>query len=160
MVGVGDESFINEDAVALPLRPTLEWSRNQVPETAFGDGRLGGQHAVEGVEIQRRLHSHGFRDKRAAEVARQFRIDRLGEEEPDMAAVARTRSLDMRLESALRCRLSERPDGVFPAVLVEIEDEQVRLRIVVEHVEPNDVAESFVSAFEVRNQRGVRNRRK
>ena len=77
---------------------------------------------------------HGLGDEIAAHLAREARCDRDGEEEPDVCAIARARSLDSSGQTDAPARLNERADILDPRALVEVDREEPASLVVEERV--------------------------
>ena len=90
-IGVGSALFVDEDAVARFPRLFLQRQGDQVAESALGQRVLVGKEAVVGIEADLRPALHGFGEQVGAEPPCQGGGNGLGEEQPDMAAVAGAR---------------------------------------------------------------------
>ena len=88
---MGLEILIEENAVAVLARTALEGKRDEIAEAAFRHGVLTREEAVIGSEPDIRVSLHRLGQQKRSEAAREGGGHRLGEDDPDMPAIARTR---------------------------------------------------------------------
>ena len=113
-------ALIEKEAVAVLARFPLQRQGDQIAQSAFRERILAGEEAVIGVQADLRPALHGLRQQEGAHLARQRGRNWLGEEEPAVPAVARTRALqsDRRLVG-LAC-LQKRVGILQPRRFVEV----------------------------------------
>lgn len=114
------ESVIDEDAVAGFARTTLQGQSDEVAEAAVGHGILIGEEAIIGLEAEVGGAFHGFGQDVRSQPAGQCCRDRLGEEDPDMAAVAGAGAFHRRRHALDPACLQEGGDVLTPGCLVEV----------------------------------------
>src|SRR4051794_35556862 len=98
----------------------LQWKGDQIPEPTNRHGVLTGKEPIVGVEPNVGASFHGFRDQKGAQTAGLCRRDWFGKEDPNVPAVARTRSLKDRGNSFLSARRHERASVSLPILLIKV----------------------------------------
>ena len=106
----------------LPMlaRPALQGQGDQIAEAAERHGVLARKEAIIGGEADFGAPLHRLRDHRRAELPGGPCGDRLGEEDPDMAAVAGSGPFEGGGQRLSPGRCPATPGVVRPALLVEI----------------------------------------
>ena len=132
VVGVGVHLVVEEDRVALLPRAVLKGQRDEVAETCARHRVLARKEPVVRVHAELVTRRHRLRDEVAAHFACGPRGDGLREEEPDVRAVAGSRSLDQGGQPEPPRRLHERANVLLPRGLVEVGGEKPA-RLVSEH---------------------------
>lgn len=141
---------VNEDRVPCLPRFVLERQRDQVPETASRHRVLTREETVVRLHAQLVPARHRFGDEIAAHLARDVRRHRRRKEEPDVGAVARSRSLHRGGKTDAPARLDERAYVVRPCALVEVHGEEPAGFVFEERVHTH-----HVTAREMPDDRGI-----
>ena len=93
---MGIETVVQKDGVAALPWTALQGQRDEIAEAAGRHGVLAREEPVVGREPDIRVALHRLGDQMGAETACEGGGHRLGEENPDMPAVARTRAFESR----------------------------------------------------------------
>jgi hypothetical protein len=137
---MGLESVVEELGVTDVASRTLERQGNQVPEPGARKNVLAGEQPVVGVDPERGTASHRGRQDHEPEPPCLRGRNRVGEEEPDMGAVARSGSLDRRVEAEGTTRNREGLQIGAPRAAVEINRKQPATVIGKQRIDPDDLA--------------------
>ena len=124
LIGMGLESLVEKDAVAALPWTALQGQRDEIAEAARGYRVLAREEPVVRLEPDIRVALHRLGDQMGAETARESGGHRLGEEYPDMRAIARTRSLESRRHALRPAGFKESARVPSPVLLVEIGGEK------------------------------------
>lgn len=116
----GLELIVEEHRVALLAGGVLERQRDEVAEAAPRQRILAWEEPVVGVHAQLVAPGHGLGDQVTAHPPRAHGRNRLREEEPDVGAVPRTRSLHGGRKTNPPASRNEREHIVVPGALVEV----------------------------------------
>ena len=87
---MGPQIIIDEHAIPMLPRVTLQWQRDQVAKATARHRVLARKQAIVGLEANLRPPVHRPRQQERPETARVRGRDGLGEEQPDVAAVTGT----------------------------------------------------------------------
>ena len=120
LVGVRVEVGVNEHTVARLARRKLQGERNQVPEPSLGHRVLVGEKAIVGIETELMPALHGSRENHASQFARGNRRQRTIKEDPNVAALPGTRTLQGSGHAQLLAGLKESLGVILPSLLVEV----------------------------------------
>ena len=96
---MGLEPVVEEFGVTCVAGSTLQGKGDEISESAARKDVLAWEQAVVGVDTERRTLSQSGGQDREAEPSCFRGGDRFAEKEPDMGAVARSGSLDCRVEA-------------------------------------------------------------
>ena len=129
LVGMGIETVVQEDAVAALPWAALQRQRNEIAEAAGRHGVLAREEPVVGLEPDIRVELHRLGDQMGAETAREGGGHRLGEEDPDMRAIARTRALESRRHVLRAAGFQKGARVPLPARLVEVGGENLLIGV-------------------------------
>ena len=124
MVGMRLETIVEEETVAAFSRAALERQRDEIAKAAGRHGVLAREEPVVGLEPDIRVALHRLGDQMGAEAARDGGGHRLGEEDPDMPAIARTRSFEGRRHPLRPAGFKESVRIPPPGLLVEVGGEK------------------------------------
>ena len=113
-------AVIEKDAIATLPRSLLKRQGDQVAETALRKRVLVGEETVVRIKPDARPAFHRFGQEVRAELARQRGRNRLLEEEPDVPAIARTRTLESRRQIQTTTGFEERSRVLLPLRLIQI----------------------------------------
>src|SRR5258708_54993 len=132
LVGVWNEVFVEEHAVAGFPRPFLQRQRDEISEAALRKCVLIGKKSV--VRIQADVGSalHGFGQDMRSKPPRQRRGDRLVEENPNVCSVTGARALQRGWNAQTTASFPKCLRVLSPAFLVEI-DGQEKAGFVLKH---------------------------
>ncbi|TMA33309.1 MAG: hypothetical protein E6J79_18055, partial [Deltaproteobacteria bacterium] len=117
---MGNEAIVDEDGIAALTGLVLQRQGDQVAEASPGQRILVGKEPVVGRHRQLMAARHRFGDQVAPHASRRGSRHRRGEEEPDVRAISRSRTLDGRREPNRPGGLDEGGDVVGPRRLVEV----------------------------------------
>jgi len=120
LVGVWVEVGVNEHAVARLAWHKLQGERNQVPDPSLGHGVLVWKKTIVGIEAKLMPAFHGSRENQASQFARGYRRQGTIKEDPNMAALPRTRTLQGSRHIQLMAGLKKSLSVIFPSLLVEV----------------------------------------
>src|SRR5262249_29826861 len=118
------EHVVDEHAVAVLARPSLQRKRDEVAEAAARHRVLARKKSVVGLEADLWAAVHGPRQQHRCEAARLEGRDGVGKEKPDVAAVAGARPLERGRNSELATRGQKCERVTRPALVVEVDGEK------------------------------------
>jgi len=119
------ELFVQENGVSQLPRLLLQRQRNQISKPSFGQRVLIREKPVIGTEPDFGTPLHCLGQKMRTQLACQTRWNGLFEEQPDVAAVARTRPFQGGWQVPLAAGLEECVGVLLPVLLVEIDRQEV-----------------------------------
>lgn len=159
IVRQGLELIVEEHGVPLLTRGVLERQRDEVAEAAPRQRVLAWEEPVVGVHAQLVAPGHGLGDQVTAHPPRAHGRNRLREEEPDVGAVPRTRSLHGGRKTNPPASRHEREHIVAPGALVEVDGEEPAGLVLQKRVHPHHLPALQVGKHRCivhRNERLVR----
>src|SRR5215831_15403254 len=124
LIGMRLELVVDEHAVAALARPSLQGERDEIAEAAAWHRVLARKQPVVGLEADLRPAVHGPRQQHRCEAACLVGRDGVGEEQPDVAAVAGARPLECGRNSELATLGQECESVARPALVVEVDGEK------------------------------------
>src|ERR1700751_1759658 len=119
------ELFVQENAVSHLPRPLLQRQRDQISKPSFGQRVLIRKKAVIGTEPDFGTSLHCLGQKMRTQLAGQTRWNGFFKEQPDVAAVAGTRSFQCDWQVALAAGFEECAGVLLPVLLVEIDRQEI-----------------------------------
>ena len=134
------ELVVEELRVAGVAGRALQGERDEVSESPARKDVLAWEQAVVGIDTERGTLSHRGGQDREAEPSCLRGWDRVGEEEPDMGAVARSGALDCRVEAKRVTRTRERSHVSAPRAAVQVDGKHPAAVIGEQRVDPDDLA--------------------
>ncbi|EXI75345.1 MAG: hypothetical protein AW07_01246 [Candidatus Accumulibacter sp. SK-11] len=121
LIRPGKQPFVKEHAVVALPRALLQRQRDQVAEAALGQGVLVRNETVVRIQPDFRSSFHRLGEDVRSEFPRQDSRQSLGEEQPQVATVARARPLNRGRQPKLSAGLANGTDVRTPAFLVEVD---------------------------------------
>src|SRR5439155_25627743 len=111
---------INEHTVARLAWSKLQGERDQVPEPSLGHRVLVGKKAIVGIQTELMPAFHGSRENRASQFPRGNPWQSTIKEDPNMAALPGTRTLQGSGHIPLLAGLEKSLGVILPSLLVEV----------------------------------------
>ena len=120
LIGIRQTPLIEEDAISEFPRLLLQRQGNQIAEAALGKRILIGEETIVGIQADIRTAFHGLGQDVRTESACQGRGNGLGEEQPNVPAVAAARSLQGGRQVHAAACLQDGSCIFLPMCLIEI----------------------------------------